>query len=156
MDPISKAWWIGISGEEYSAWMVGFNPVGEGLALKLNRGIICEGHVQLFTAHCTNTPEPEDVEFIVNEYKDEWQGAVDNFVAFMRAYPRTACTSSDFKQDKWESRDHIGSIFCWDLIREIAKRSEDHFCERFFKKDVCTNCNGADIDCPCKVTHVPS
>lgn len=129
-DPITGTWWIGITGKDYESWSVGFNPVGGGLSIRLDRGIPCEGHRQIFTAHCTNTPEIEDVEFVIKEYKDEWGEAVEAFIALLNAYPKTLKCKSSIKETKWPSREHIASIFCVDLIAEIAQRAEDHFCDR--------------------------
>lgn len=122
--------WIGLTGE-YSSWNVGFNPVGGGLALTVDRGITCEGHRQMFTAHCTNTPEFEDIKVVAEEYRKEWVEAIDKFCELLHAYPKIKKNiRSQFLDDNWVAKEHIAAIFCVDLIKEIAKRAEDRFCSR--------------------------
>jgi len=124
------SWRIGINGEEYHPWTVGYNPAGEGLALFIERGIPCEGHRQVFTDHTTNTPDPEDVEWVIREYKDEWENSVSSFVTFVGDHHKRQNFRSKFKDTQWDMYETYSAIFCTNLISEIAKRAEERFCDR--------------------------
>lgn len=123
-------WRIGINGEKYHRWSVGYNPAGEGLALFVDRGIMCEGHCQVFTGHTTNTPDKEDVKWAINEFKSEWENSVSAFVDFVGKHHKKENCKSRSKDTQWELYEAYSAIFCTNLIAEIAKRAETRFCDR--------------------------
>lgn len=99
-----------------SSWVVTFNPEGSGLMLLVNRGIACEGHTQVFSAHCTNTPENEDVRAEVAS--KDYGKTIDNFCTLMRS------------MDDWIGKEAMGAVFCVFLIKKIAAGAEARYYAR--------------------------
>lgn len=93
-----------------TGWYLTYNPQGGGLLLCVPRGIPCEGHTQVFSAHCTNNPEIPDVAAALESYN--WGEEIDRFCLFMQA---VGC---------WETKEAIGAVFCAALIRRIANKAE--------------------------------
>ncbi len=101
---------------------VEFNPAGGGLMLCVDRGIPCEGHTQVFSAHCTNTPEPEDVVAELTEfgghYKYQW-------VAFVELMHAMQAPEKDWqRQTDWTTKEAISAVFCVYFIKQIAQAAE--------------------------------
>jgi hypothetical protein len=114
-----------------SGWRVGLNPYGEGLLLLVDRGIPCEGHVQVFSAHTTNTPEIRDIEVVISERRDELGHAIINFTELMRTFPLCSLEYNRITRDRaWHTTEAIASIFCNHMISSIAKDAEHLFCKR--------------------------
>lgn len=101
-------------------WSVGFNPFGDGLILYVDRGISCEMHTQVFSAHTTNTPSFEYVKAVIDSRKDEFVQAIDTFVDFLRSFPKMGLC-----QD-WNIKEMFAAMFSQYLIREIARDAESH------------------------------
>lgn len=104
------------------AWSIVYNPEGNGLMLKIWRGISCENHCQVISAHTTNTPNLEAVAKIVEIYKVEIDKAIDGFIEFMQSL------------GNWDFKDTVGVLFCNHLIRFIARESEKYHMETDFAK----------------------
>lgn len=113
-------WGICLDAPKYGAWHVGYNPIGEGLALFVDRGIPCEFHRQIISAHCTNTPEKDDIQWVVDTYRDEWATSINNFIMFVNSLHK----SNGSENVNYEA---YSSLFCTTLIKEIASRAEQRF-----------------------------
>lgn len=102
---------------------VEFNPKGDGLLLCVPRGIPCEGHVQLFSAHTSNTPEGSfiiaELEANATYYKHLW-GSLCSFMDDI-GYG----SGKDFRED-------IGALTCNWIIRKIAENAEKAYNEHSF------------------------
>jgi hypothetical protein len=108
----------GIFGD---VWRVKFNPEGGGLMLCVDRGIPCEGHTQVFSAHVTNNPDWSDV---VAELQDKrYKEQIDNFVTLMQSMGQ-----------EWHTKEAMGAVFCTALIKRIAENAEKRMYDREAKK----------------------
>ncbi len=103
------------------------NPEGGGLMLLVNRGISCEGHTQVFSAHCTNTPDMLDVKAEIVENLTFYQTAWDAFVDLMQSM---SSTNPLQWETPWETKEALSSVFCCWLIRHIAHRAEKRWEKR--------------------------
>jgi hypothetical protein len=102
-----------------SSWRVVGNPSGSGLALEVDRGINCEFHCQVVSAHATNTPEKEDVEKAVEELRPALVKAIEAFVEFMHALG-----------DAWAFKETIGLLFQRRLLDTVLERAEENYYKR--------------------------
>lgn len=99
-----------------SQWYVTFNPFGEGLALCVPRGINCVNHTQVFTGHCTNTPDWQDVLAEIDANAVKYSNQIDAF-----------CTLMGMMNTNWATKEAISGVFCTALIKEIASASEERW-----------------------------
>lgn len=96
-------------------WQVKFNPEGGGLMLCVGRGIPCEGHTQVFSAHATNTPDVEDIHKELECNGEKYATEIDAFCLLMQA------------MTDWEVKEALGAVFCTSLIRRITKNAENRW-----------------------------
>lgn len=100
---------------------VEFNPAGGGLMICVDRGIPCEGHTQAFSAHCTNTPEPEDVVAELTEYGEHYKQQWNAFVELMQSMTGSNGLSTAIC---WPTKEAISAVFCTYFVKQIAQAAE--------------------------------
>lgn len=103
-------------------WSIIPHPTGTGIALELWRGIPCEGHVQIFTAH-ENTVE--DIEArareVVAANKESIEKAIDGFVNMVHGLGKLGGVGASVP---WAVRDILGGAFCQTLVNWIRDEAE--------------------------------
>ena len=108
------------------------NPHGTGLMMLAERGIPCAENTQLFSAHCTNTPDDESVFDELDQNAEWYKGLFSAFVDLYRAGGESFATHSHPKDmatligDDETKRlvDVIGSMVCQRLVETVTDRSE--------------------------------
>lgn len=110
---------------------VQFNREGGGLQLCVDRGIPCEGHTQVFSAHCTNTPDAEDIAAELKEFGEHYQKQWAAFAELMHSMNSPSVLKRD---TDWATKEAIASIFCCWLIKQIAQGAEKRQEQRWEKE----------------------
>src|SRR6185295_268877 len=111
---------------------VQFNSEGGGLLLCVDRGIPCEGHTQVFSAHCTNTPEGQDVIAELTEHRDWYKKRWDAFVTLMHSMGKPDMS----RITDWSVKEAVAAVFCTYMIRSIAEASEKRWEKRMESREV--------------------
>ena len=108
------------------------NPHGTGLMMMVERGIPCAENTQLFSAHCTNTPDEESVFDELDQnakwYEEMWSAFVGLYRAGGEKFATRSHPSDMAKLigDDETKRlvDVIGSMVCQQLVETVTERSE--------------------------------
>lgn len=101
------------------------NPFGAGLMLRVDRGIPCAEHTQVFSAHSTDTPDQEDVVKAMAERGAEWQTEATVFIEYIRNSKATK-----------DVKEAIAGAFFVDLIGRITDVSYQNYGKRYFENIV--------------------
>lgn len=115
--------------DKIDVWYVGLlhsltiqpNPFGAGLMLKIERGIPCAEHTQIFSAHSTDTPHEEDVKRALDEHGLHWQAEATAFIEFIR-----------ISQANHDVKEALAGAFFVDLIGRITGEAYKNYGTRFF------------------------
>lgn len=94
-------------------WNVHYNPFGCGLVLAVDRGVNCENHTHIISAHCTNTPDMATVEKYVEDNRKALTEKINAFVELMHNM-----------DGDWDQKEGIAALFCTYLIRKITNDCE--------------------------------
>jgi len=121
-------WIIGLDGTDYAGWRIGAQPEGGGLVLMVDRGIPCEFHVDMVSCHFTNCPSKEQIQKVIETYKEEIEGAIKAFVTFAYALKKAHAFKDENCEEYMLMEDYdfsgtIGLLFEKRLLQEIGTRA---------------------------------
>lgn len=102
------------------------NLFGGGWLLLCSRGINCEFHTQVVSAHATNTPDPEDVSAVVEKHLPAIQKSWSGFCDMVKGW-------NEAGQD-YESMEGIGVQLLRNWCNRIVSEAEKVFNERWANK----------------------
>jgi len=95
------------------------SPFGSDLLLSIYRGINCENHCQILSAHCTNVPDEEDVKAVVKEHKEQYDQIFEGIIASQHI----------------PGGEEAGLILLQGIMRQIAEESEKRWWDRQIKEE---------------------
>lgn len=112
-----EGWELPISGRQYSPWRIALAQQGSGIALLVDRGIACEGHVHCLTKHTQNHVSYWTAEKAVEKVGRELGKQIDAFCEFQRSLPFNNRAAEALK-------DSVGVLFMQYLLEVIVGECE--------------------------------
>ncbi len=98
----------------YGNYKIVRSPYGTGIGLLIDRGIICEFHQQIFTAHTGNYYETEAILKYLENRKAVLQKTLINFVEGV------LCRDDTRLDFSWDTKEAFGALFFTMFIKEVA------------------------------------
>jgi len=105
---------------------VDISPYGGDVLLIVERGIPCESHAEVFSAHVTNCPDLEDIRDALKGLDASIKASYDSFIALVNSIPkRVRFNERKLRFKNWDVVNRIGEAYFKELVMVIAMEGED-------------------------------
>lgn len=100
------------------------SPYGSDVLLLVDRGIPCEAHTEVFSAHVTNQPDEEDLQEVLNERAPYITTAYSSLLNIVKEMP------FHYNERDWSFQNNMMGMFFKKLVSAIAIQAEDVACKK--------------------------